>query len=347
MKHVQKLSDKLLEELSQVYYTSDNIRARARAHCLILSNKGFCVKEIAGILGYHRVTVSIWIDRFKDEKFGDMKDEPRPGRPRILTADEETGVCKQLAKDSRSLKKLIPWVKKTYGKEISIDTLKRVAKKKRLVWKRMRKSLKSKRNELEFLVFQEFLRGLVKANLSSDIDLFFFDGTAFNQVPNIPYGWQKIGETTELKSNKGRSLNILGFMSVGNELHAYQAEGTVNSELVVECLNDFFSNRKKKNPLFVVVDNAPVHTSKLFKDNLEKWAEDECIIIYLPTYSPELNLIEILWRFIKYYWIDIEAYESFEKLKLNVEDILNKVGSEYFIDFFGDEEVKKCQKIIA
>ncbi|MBC6474874.1 MAG: transposase [Hormoscilla sp. GM102CHS1] len=31
---------------------------------------------------------------------------------------------------------------------------------------------------------------------------------------------------------------------------------------------------------------------------------------YLPTYSPQLNIIEILWRFIKYSWLNTDAYES-------------------------------------
>jgi hypothetical protein len=35
------------------------------------------------------------------------------------------------------------------------------------------------------------------------------------------------------------------------------------------------------------------------------------IIKYLPPYSPELNLIEILWRFMKYYWLPFSAYMFF------------------------------------
>src|SRR4029453_7160368 len=54
---------------------------------------------------------------------------------------------------------------------------------------------------------------------------------------------------------------------------------------------------------------------------------------YLPPYSPELNLIEILWRFMKYYWLPFSAYMSFQCLLQSVEDILTRFGTDYIIDF--------------
>ncbi len=56
-------------------------------------------------------------------------------------------------------------------------------------------------------------------------------------------------------------------------------------------------------------------------------------LYYLPGYSPELNLIEILWRFIKYGWLPFSAYLNFQTLVEAVEDILMKGGSQYKITF--------------
>src|SRR3989454_5622729 len=49
--------------------------------------------------------------------------------------------------------------------------------------------------------------------------------------------------------------------------------------------------------------------------------------------SPELNLIEILGRFIKYYWLPFSAYGSFQPLCAAVEEILQQFGTRYTIDF--------------
>ncbi|MBD2539672.1 transposase, partial [Coleofasciculus sp. FACHB-SPT36] len=52
-----------------------------------------------------------------------------------------------------------------------------------------------------------------------------------------------------------------------------------------------------------------------------------------PPYSPELNLIEILWKFMKYEWIEIEAYRDWKSLVKYVKNVLKKVGTEYVINF--------------
>ncbi len=63
----------------------------------------------------------------------------------------------------------------------------------------------------------------------------------------------------------------------------------------------------------VVIDNAPIHTSKAIGKKIAEWRQKKLEIFWLPTYSPQLNLIETLWRFMKYKWIEKEAYSRKEK----------------------------------
>lgn len=67
--------------------------------------------------------------------------------------------------------------------------------------------------------------------------------------------------------------------------------------------------------------------------NIEKWEKKGLFVKYLPPYSPELNPIEILWRFIKYLWLPFSAYTSFRNLVEEVEKVLKGIGSEYIINF--------------
>ncbi len=53
-------------------------------------------------------------------------------------------------------------------------------------------------------------------------------------------------------------------------------------------------------------------------------------LLYLPKYSPELNLIEILWRKIKYEWLPLQAFSSYCEIKKHVSDILGQYGSKEF-----------------
>ncbi len=99
----------------------------------------------------------------------------------------------------------------------------------------------------------------------------------------------------------------------------------------IACIDDFCRKITKKTVL--IIDNSPIHQNNVFWDKEKEWAEKGLEIFFLPTYSPHLNLIEILWRFIKYEWLDINAYESYSALVEAVEDILIKFGTKYTINF--------------
>ncbi|KJR40052.1 transposase, partial [Candidatus Magnetoovum chiemensis] len=103
------------------------------------------------------------------------------------------------------------------------------------------------------------------------------------------------------------------------------------TETVIACIDDFSKCLKKKTVL--VIDNASVHTSKAIKAKIPQWQEKGLELFYLPTYSPELNLIEILWRFMKYEWIEFYAYKSWENLIEYVENVLRNFGEKYIINY--------------
>lgn len=60
---------------------------------------------------------------------------------------------------------------------------------------------------------------------------------------------------------------------------------------------------------------------------ISEWKQKDLLIFFLSPYSPELNLIEILWRRIKYQWLSFEAYLFFQNLKVRLSYVLNNFGS--------------------
>jgi hypothetical protein len=115
-------------------------------------------------------------------------------------------------------------------------------------------------------------------------------------------------------------------------------EGKVDTSAVVECFERFSQQQTKRT--YVFLDNAPIHKSEEFIRHIPKWVKRGLIIKYLPPYSPELNLIEILWRFVKYHWLPFSAYMSFQSLVRAVEDILTRYGTDYTINFQTVEKQK-------
>jgi len=108
-------------------------------------------------------------------------------------------------------------------------------------------------------------------------------------------------------------------------------EGSVTTDIVIGCFDLFSETITKKT--VVIIDNAPIHTSQAFHKKMPSWKKKGLSLYFLPGYSPELNLIEILWRFIKYWWLPLSAYLNFTALVKAVENILVNVGTKYKIDF--------------
>lgn len=176
------------------------------------------------------------------------------------------------------------------------------------------------------------LKELQQEVLAGEHDLFYFDEAGFSLSPSVPYGWQPIGERIEIPSSRSSQLNVLGFLDYqGKRFHPFLTQGCIDASIVIACMNAFCKSLER--PTTLVIDNAPVHTSTAFQAMIPEWEKQNLFLWFLPAYSPELNLIEILWKKIKYYWLPIEAYTSFEKLDEHLCHVLANVGKEFQICF--------------
>jgi hypothetical protein len=161
--------------------------------------------------------------------------------------------------------------------------------------------------------------------------IYYFDESGFALDPTIPYAWQEPKSFIELPARKYGPINVLGFMNRQNDWPPFMFEGSIHIGVVIACFDIFCQTLMKKT--VVVIDNASIHTSEEFEDRLPYWKKKGLIIKYLSPYSPELNLIEILWRRIKYTGLPFSAYECLNALSEALEAILSHVGSEYQITF--------------
>jgi transposase len=330
-KFVNKLSGKQREELYQLMKTG-NEQVRRRAHATLLSARGYSVDEIADIYEVDRDTVSIWLDKWDDLGIIGLQDQAGRGRKPILNEQEQKAAIKIVEKDPRSSKRSLSQIEAKTGKRISADTLKRILKQGGKSWKRLRRSSRSKRDEVECRASQKELAGFRVRAQAGEIDLYYFDGAGFTLDPCVPYAWQTIGETIEVPAATSDRLNVLAFLSLDHRFHPFVFDNvSITSEIVIACF-DHLSLLLTKLTV-VVIDQAPVHTSDEFQARLAAWEARGLYVYPIPAYSPELNLIEILWRMIKYHWLPLKAYESYKALTRALYEVLKGVGSKYQIEF--------------
>lgn len=224
-------------------------------------------------------------------------------------------------------------IAKELGQSLSRDTLKRVLKAAGYTWKRVRRSLQTLRDEKDFRAAQKHLAKLRQACADSghDFDLIYFDETGFTLTPCLPYAWQAPAQQLTLPSQASPRVNVLGFLNLRGAFQSYVTEDSVNAEFVIHCFEAYCAQLSK--PCLIVLDNAPMHRSAAFAAKIKEWEADGMYLLFLPPYCPELNLIEILWRKLKYEWLPLSAYGSFQQLVETLEGTLKEIGSKYRVSF--------------
>jgi hypothetical protein len=217
--------------------------------------------------------------------------------------------------------------------QISRTTLWRLLKAAGYTWKRMRRSLRAQRNEEDFRDAQQVLQELREycTDAAAEFDLAYFDEAGFTLEPGVPYGWQRRGTSVELPSSHSPRLNVLGFLHLDGSLFSLLLEGTLDARVLIAAFDAYGAQLQR--PTLLVLDNAPAHRSAVFQAQRERWEAAGLYLLFLPPYCPELNRIEVLWRKMKYEWLPLAAYQSFNELTDSLLAVLKQVGSKYRITF--------------
>ena len=116
----------------------------------------------------------------------------------------------------------------------------------------------------------------------------------------------------------------LDLISVTNDAY-------INANSVCELLEKI-SALALECPITLVLDNARYQRCEA----VMKYADSLKIeLLFLPSYSPNLNLIERLWKFVKKKCLYSRYYEKFTDIKNDISDCLQKLGTDYKDDMAG------------
>jgi transposase len=188
------------------------------------------------------------------------------------------------------------------------------------------------RNEADFEFFLQEMKTLQQWEDAGEVDLYYFDEMGVNLSAVVPYGWQKKGKSEAfMPATQGQNLTTLAFMSRCNQFSAFTCPGAATAELVTASFEEFAASIQRKT--VVIPDNASTHRSRLFRTRRREWEKKGLLIQFIAPYYPGLNLIEILWKNIKYHWLEPRHFLSATTLREAPENILQNFGSKYRITF--------------
>lgn len=247
MRYINNLTPETLKMLERIYRKSKYNQVRQRAHCLILSNQGYKISQLMSIFKVSRNTIYNWLNNWERYQLVALYDKSGRGRKRLFNEEQEEQIKKWLQESPKNLKKVQEKIKKEWSKITTKKTIKRIIKRKQMKWLRIRKKVGGE--PLKSFYNQKIieLEQLKKREKQGEIEIRYADESGFCLIPYVPYAWQSKEEKISINSKQSKRLNILGFMSKKNELEAYIFEKSINSDVVISCIDKFCETVKKKH----------------------------------------------------------------------------------------------------
>jgi len=152
--------------------------------------------------------------------------------------------------------------------------------------------------------------------------ILFGDEASFPQWGSLSYTWAKKGQQPVVKtSGIRRGYKVFGLIDYfsGRFFCKGHAKGRLNSESYEAFLTEVLSKTRKH--IILIQDGAKYHTSKAMKRFFNKKAR-RLTVYNLPSYSPDYNPIEKLWKKIKEKEIHLHYFPTFDSLKNKIEEAL-------------------------
>jgi transposase len=329
MKHSLEISKADFELARYKKDTETHSKIRQRMHMLYLHYKGYSKTKIADILGVKYITIWRWSKIYKSKGIKELEQLNYKGQPSELDDYKE------------EIEQIIDASKPTTIKEIrhligtktniwrSLTQVTDFVKNHSEIKRRKVQPLPGGKRTIEELIDlqKEFLRNklnpLIEKALSEDIRLFFCD--AVHPTHGFHKGHVYSKKPHYVRTGHGRyRFNMYSAIDAkSKELYTIYGGKYVNAETVVEFF-DLLREHHAKEPLYLIMDNARYQHCKYV---IEEAKKRDIELVFLPPYSPNLNIIERLWKFMKKKVLSAKCYASkdvFEKAFLNFLDELEE-----------------------
>ena len=172
------------------------------------------------------------------------------------------------------------------------------------------------------------LEPAIKEAQNKKCHLLFVDAAHFILQPFICYLW--CVARLFIKASSGRNrINVLGAVNaITKEVLTLNNTTYISAETIISFLK-ILKEHYVNLPLKIVLDNARYQHCKLVE---EKAKELGITLLFLPSYSPNLNIIERLWKFTKKKILYAKYYESPVKFHKAITDFFQTINQNYNAD---------------
>jgi transposase len=310
----RKLSHQTLEEL--------------RLRTVKQVEEGESPEKLAKALKLHRSTIYKWIALSVSGGEKALLAKPIPGRPSALEEKHLKWLAKTLLDKTPHQFKLpfalwtrsqiIHVLKLQFGIKVGKSIISRTLKKLGYTFQKPTIRFKQQDPVIVHKWLAEDYKKIQQEAREVSADIYFGDEAGVSSTYSLGKTVGKKGKTPVVQRTQKRfRLNMLSAVTAQGKCRFMVTDKTVNAEVFIEFLSRLMKG--VKNPIFLILDNHPLHKSKVVQDYVTK-QHGKLKLFFLPAYSPELNPDELVWNDVKNHGLSRHLAHDLKSLR----DIVSK-----------------------
>jgi transposase len=318
-------------QLLQQAQNNGDLRGAKRIMAILAVADGARYSVIASTLKVSEESIRLWINAFLLKGIKSFIYKKPSGRPSKLTKAQRKQldqlICQGPEKSGfpgacwRS--PMIQWlIYEKFGIEYSVYYIPQLLKNMGFSYQKAKFVADHKDPEKRKEWLEQKWPEILKLAEKKNAYILFGDEASFPQWGSLSYTWAKKGQQPVVKtSGKRRGYKVFGLIDYfsGRFFCKGHEKGRLNSASYESFLSEVLSKTRKH--IILIQDGAPYHTSKAMRQFFAKKA-NRITVYELPSYSPDYNPIEKLWKKIKEKEIHLHYFPTFDSLKKKVEEAL-------------------------
>lgn len=318
------LGTNLRKKIEKRRHEERDARIWRRLSALLWLDEGVTVEEVAARLGVSSKQIRRWLKSFQAHGLDGLCQLHYQGRISRLNDSQIDELKQEIAKGQfHTAQHIVEWIDKRFKVHFSLSGVKDLLSRMGVSYHQVTGFLW----KADPVAQEEWLDDYRCDPVGPTIRRYFVD--AVHPVWGIDlifYCWLLVGQRFHVKVGSGRArLNILG--AYCPEDHEYLdirlTRDNINGEQFVNLLRLLCERHPETKRFILYLDGAKYFNSPYVRAWLARHPGFE--LKFLPPYSPNLNLIERLWKFLRKEAF-CQSYDSFAAMQRGVSTVLDHMN---------------------
>lgn len=318
-----KLSFEQINKLKIIHKQLKDKKLAYKINVIILLNAGYSYEEVQEVLLLDERTIRRYEEIFLKEGIEGLSENKYQGRMPKLDTNQEKELKEHLEEKCYSTAKEIKiYIKEKYDIDFTRDGLVITLHRLGFNYKKT-KIIPGKADNEKQKRFVEEYKELKKKLNTKNQTIYFIDGVHPTHNVKPSYAWIKVGTDKYIKSNTGRErVNLNGAYNPISNTVEIREDKSINSNSTIELFKTLEEKHKDLEEIHIICDNARYYYSKAVMEYVSK---TRIKLHFLPSYSPNLNLIERLWKFFKKKIMNNKYYEKIGDFRTAIKDFFKNI----------------------